>query len=105
MLHPGDLNVQLHCCGHVKCQSFAVLSIGLKKTQTLLNRITDCRVSCFSVHVVYHFKGDDSAVHCSSPDSPHVEMEGGPRQLGHSAVDFSWRLAGLQSACTGFLLS
>lgn len=81
------------------------LSICLKTTQTLLYRITDCRVSCFSLHVVYQFEGDDTAVYCSSPDSSHVEMEGGPRQLGHSAADCVWRLAGLQSACIGFHVS
>ena len=82
-----------------------VLSIFLETTQTCLNTITDCRVSCFSFHVVYQFEGDDSAVHCSSPDSSHVEMEGGPRQCGHSAADCIWRLAGLRSACIGFLES
>ena len=86
----------------VICRFF---NICLKTTQTLLNRITDCRVSCFSLHVVYQFEGDDSAVYCSSPDSSHVEMEGGPRQLGHSAADCIWRLVGLQSACIGFHVS
>jgi len=66
------------------------------KISNLLNRF---------LHVVYQFEGDDSAVYCSSPNSSHVEMEGGPRQLSHSAADFVWRLAGLQSTCIGFLLS
>ena len=84
----------------------------LQSSQRLSQKVTDSSKQNYllqselslCVCVVCQFAGDDTPVHCSSPDPSHVEMEGGSRQLSHSPADSIWRPARFQSSCVGFLL-